>query len=79
MDTGEILDQPGNAAIDANQSERCSFRRCTEHRGYHAVLQRLFDLKLRVDGFCGRVAARLRRLFRLGKAKKPAVVRGMRS
>ncbi|HVS38325.1 MAG TPA: hypothetical protein VMS17_22395, partial [Gemmataceae bacterium] len=53
------------------------FVRRTDHGGYHATVQRIFDLKLRVDGFCGRVAARLRRLFRLGKAKKPTAGMGM--
>jgi hypothetical protein len=53
------------------------FIRRTEHRGYHAVVQRFFDVKLRVDGFFGRAAARLRRVLRLGKAKKQSAGTGM--
>ena len=53
------------------------FVRRTPHRGYHAIMQRVFDLKLRVDGFCGRASARLRRLFGVGKAKKPPAAMGM--
>jgi hypothetical protein len=38
------------------------YSRPGEHRGYHAVIRTMFDLKLRVGGFCKRVGARLRRL-----------------
>ncbi len=57
------------------------FVRRSGHRGFHAVIRRVFDLKLRVDGFRGRVARRLRRLLRLGGGQKapPAMGMGMRS
>jgi hypothetical protein len=46
--------------------------RKTGHRGYHAAVQRFFDLKLRWDEFRGRVSARVNRLLGRGKGKKPA-------
>ena len=52
------------------------FVRGTDHRGFHAVIRRVFDLKLRVDGFRGRVGGRLRRLLRLGGGKKPSAGMG---
>ena len=57
------------------------FVRRTEHPGFHAAVRRIFGLKLRVDGFCGRVTRRLRRLLRLGGGKKspPPMGMGMRS
>ncbi len=51
--------------------------RRTAHRGYHAVIQRVFDLKLGVGAFAGRVAARVRRLLRLGSKKKPSAGMGI--
>ena len=57
------------------------FVRKTDHKGYHAVLQRFFDVKLRVGAVCGRATSRLRKLFGLGKPnKKPGGIgMGMRS
>jgi hypothetical protein len=46
--------------------------RKTGHRGYHAAVQRFFDLKLRWDELRGRVSARMNRLLGRGKGKKPA-------
>jgi Phytanoyl-CoA dioxygenase (PhyH) len=53
------------------------FSRQTDHKGYHAALQRFFDLKLRVGVFYGRATSRLRRLLGLDKAKKPPAGMGM--
>ena len=53
------------------------FVRQTEYKGYHAVLQRFFDLKLRVDSVSGRVWGRARRLLGLGPKKKPSAGMGM--
>jgi len=55
------------------------FVRRTEHRGYHAVAQRFFDLKLRIDALGGRVWRRARRLLGPGKAGKVPTGMGMRS
>ena len=56
---------------------RAHFVRRTEHHRFHTVIRGVFDLKLRVDGFFGRVARRLRRLLRLGGGKKPPTGMGM--
>jgi hypothetical protein len=55
-----------------------NYVRKTGHRRFHAAVQRFFDLKLRVDGFSGRVAARVKRLLRLNGRKKSAAGMGMR-
>jgi hypothetical protein len=55
------------------------FVRRTGHRGFHAVLQRFFDVKLRVDAFGGRVWRRVGRLLGKGKPKKKSAGMGMRS
>jgi hypothetical protein len=46
------------------------FQRPTAHKRYHALHQRLFDVKLHVDRLCGRVWGRVKRLFG-GKEKAP--------
>jgi hypothetical protein len=52
------------------------FIRRTEHVGCHVVLQRVFDVKLRVGGFCRRVAARLRRMVAPRKGENSAAGMG---
>ena len=55
-----------------------NYLRQTEHKGFHSLMQRLFDGKLHINRFSARVAARLKRLFGMGKEKPPTMGMGMR-